>query len=738
MTLLSYISTEISQLFLPTMSLQKEHQYNSNVNYKARLEHKLYLARENPEPIFDLSECALKQVPSGIYSLCKVFRKETLCMHSNKLSSLSGGGALNDLSMLTILDIHSNKFTKLPPEIMHLESLEELYLHNNNLIKLPNELTYLSKLSILDVSKNNLKQLPEDIGKLEKLTKLDISYNTSLKKLPTSLGYLQDLTILNIKGLQLLYPPEDILNGGSLAIIEYLATESGIDYLPKTINTKEINSNNKDALYENASSNLQATLQKLEKIKEHKHNALLEVERNIKKQQKYEVEVQFTLKAHRKRLLEDLAKQQMHMENKLEKFQQERDGYRTRLLSYIFNVEKDADNVIKELLRNNDEERQNQIAFVEREKQEEVQILSIYHTEQFMLRTQDTLVAMEKLLEEEFKKSKQLAEYTKFRDDAAQSLLSLEIVNNCHLSRILQDQEKNRKDLIKSLEQDEALQKAAVAALLEGSDARSWSIVQQVNLVQSQLATLTSIELERKKLQLTQTLNEVMEKRIMLSEILVSLLKQQQDRRDQLLVAINHIEEQRDIKNSQFWLYQYQSLMEARPQGMLEMLEPTLVRHIAIVGALHCLPYLSNLPQMLQELTEQQLTIIGVDNVNDRRAIMLAVENYLSEAKLNNTEILEPSAPSETAGARLSPDDCENISSVLSPQTYASCSTTTSLNNPQCITAAECIVCLDLLCEIIFIPCGHMCCCSICASKITTECPMCRTNIDRKIQVIQP
>ena len=70
----------------------------------------------------------------------------------------------------------------------------------------------------------------------------------------------------------------------------------------------------------------------------------------------------------------------------------------------------------------------------------------------------------------------------------------------------MQDQEKNRQDLINRLGQDEALQKAAVAALLERSDARSWSIVQQVNLVQSQLAALTNIELEKRKFEISQQL----------------------------------------------------------------------------------------------------------------------------------------------------------------------------------------------------------------------------------------
>lgn len=52
---------------------------------------------------------------------------------------------------------------------------------------------------------------------------------------------------------------------------------------------------------------------------------------------------------------------------------------------------------------------------------------------------------------------------------------------------------------------------------------------------------------------------------------------------------------------------QYQSLMEARPQGLLEMLEPMLVRHVAIAGALHCLPFLAALPSLLPDISDEQL-----------------------------------------------------------------------------------------------------------------------------------
>jgi hypothetical protein len=41
----------------------------------------LFQAQESPEPVYDLSECALKAVPSGVYSRCKVSRKEGLMLH---------------------------------------------------------------------------------------------------------------------------------------------------------------------------------------------------------------------------------------------------------------------------------------------------------------------------------------------------------------------------------------------------------------------------------------------------------------------------------------------------------------------------------------------------------------------------------------------------------------------------------------------------------------------------------
>merc|ERR1719462_616113 len=98
------------------------------VNYKARLEHKQYLAQESPDSVYDLTDCGLKTVPPGVFSRIKVLRKEALLLQENELVSLSGGGNLPDLAGLQVLDLHNNCLEKLPEELGQLTGLQALYL----------------------------------------------------------------------------------------------------------------------------------------------------------------------------------------------------------------------------------------------------------------------------------------------------------------------------------------------------------------------------------------------------------------------------------------------------------------------------------------------------------------------------------------------------------------------------------------------------------------------------------
>lgn len=103
--------------------------------HKARLERQMCLARETPEPEFVLSECDLKEVPSGVFILCRVLRKERLDLQRNRLRSLSGGGALGDLALLTVLDLRGNRFKSLPDELDQLTNLKVKLMRNVYAIK---------------------------------------------------------------------------------------------------------------------------------------------------------------------------------------------------------------------------------------------------------------------------------------------------------------------------------------------------------------------------------------------------------------------------------------------------------------------------------------------------------------------------------------------------------------------------------------------------------------------------
>lgn len=94
----------------------------SESEYKSKLEQKLCLFKETPEPVCDLSDCNLEKLPS-LFPMIKVLRKEILILKQNRLSSLATGGILKDLELLQVLDISHNCFKVIPVEFSVLINL---------------------------------------------------------------------------------------------------------------------------------------------------------------------------------------------------------------------------------------------------------------------------------------------------------------------------------------------------------------------------------------------------------------------------------------------------------------------------------------------------------------------------------------------------------------------------------------------------------------------------------------
>nr|CAD7431954.1 unnamed protein product [Timema monikensis] len=612
---------------------------NKRVDYKARLEHKLYLAREDPEPVFDLSDCALKSVPAGIYSLCKVFRKDAL--------------------YLQILNVSSN-----------------------NLKSLPEALSSLQKLRVLNVSFNNLRAIPSSVGKLCYLHTLDLRGNKSLNTLPNNLCQATGLRELMVDPTGFIHPPTSVVQMGTVEVIKFLCSELGVGYVSPCESPEE------GAFASNSSckANSPDADDKEKLFQEQRQLERIALEKELEEQHRRELELQHGVRANKNRVGTEW-NTDTHT-------------------SGVHVLELTADAVISQLLALSEISRDSSQLqhLLEQELKEEDRLLNMRQEEYQSLRRKEVLNGMETLLEEECRREAKLREYEEGRAEATRTLLSQEVETDKQLATLLLSQGQAQSELVGRLQKDEELQRAAVAALLERGDARSWALVHQVAVVESQLASLTALEMERKKLEMNEQIFDLSEKRVALSAMLVDLLSQQADRRRQLLNTLDEMERRRWISDQEkgeksdedFWLLQYQRLLDSRPYSLVEMersLDPMLAQHLVVHGAIHCLPFLAQW--------------VGVTLAQDRAAILEAVNSFLEQ-------LARQLAAPEDSGASAPTLEAEGPMSV-----------------------AECAVCLDNTCEVIFVPCGHMCCCIKCA-ELVGQCPLCRADVNQKVRVIQP
>jgi Leucine-rich repeat (LRR) protein len=112
-----------------------------------------------------------------------------------RLLSLTGNNmikvnSITQLTELTVLNLHSCGFDKMPPEIFTLKNLIKLDIKNNGLQILPEEIGLLQNLIELDLSVNQLKVLPKEVCSLKNLKYLNLNFNR-LTELP--------LEIINLK-----------------------------------------------------------------------------------------------------------------------------------------------------------------------------------------------------------------------------------------------------------------------------------------------------------------------------------------------------------------------------------------------------------------------------------------------------------------------------------------------------------------------------------------------------------
>lgn len=649
-------------------------------------------------------------------------RKECLLLQSNQLVSLEGGGNIGDLELIIKLDLHSNKLTSLPEGLGCLKNLVDLNVSENSLKLLPASICELRCLQSLDASFNKLKCLPTNIGYLKNMRSLHVNGNPKLLALPNTLGLLTNLRDLRLDKETLEYPPAEVTANGPEAVLEFLSKDC--DYTSPTFEPSNPNS---IGINENLSKQchidfevdddiFQEKVRNLAREKDLRMKELAAIEKDLKDQQMKELDFQKQRKIEKDELLKNLLVQENCLQNKIVEFQAQKDAERKEVITHFQKVEEQSEKMLTELLAAN-RKMMDPVVLEERDRAQREEMLSLQTLD---LRRKEVIDAMEKMVAEELEQTAKMMNYELNRDEEARDILTRVEEVQQRIGCAAQQQ----RDLAVSCSGLQWMREVqsrcgrrgtALGLLMQRTDAHSQALCSEIVLAERQLATLTSLELMRRRMDARQLTNELSSKRIQLSEILMDLLEQRDQRRQQLLDTLLAIQESQANCSEDVWLKQYQRLMDQCPRSLRETLDPLLVHCLVQLNAVHCLPYLS--AGSVDSLDEIALEKMGA-SCSDKELILSALAMY-REKQVNQ---YMPSAPE-----LVQPNYQPSAPPILPTEDE------TAIDSDGCC----CVVCMEGAYEVVFIPCGHLCVCVNCASSLR-DCPLCRATVQQKIRAIVP
>lgn len=175
-----------------------------------------------------------------------------------------------------------------------------------------------------------------------------------------------------------------------------------------------------------------------------------------------------------------------------------------------------------------------------------------------------------------------------------------------------------------------------------------------------------------------------------LSALLVDLMDQQDRRKQQLISGLQRMQAEQQDRQSDFWLLQYQKLLDARPPSDLE-LDPRLGLQLLTHGVVHLLPFLSGLLRTSgkvgadgwRSIDDGQLAQVGVRSAAERVQVLRAIEAYYAAGEYP----LSDARPDADGGD----DECgattASAEASAPPPTRQAEETVTGL--------AECVVCME-------------------------------------------
>uniref|UniRef100_A0A8C3HWF5 Leucine rich repeat and sterile alpha motif containing 1 n=1 Tax=Chrysemys picta bellii TaxID=8478 RepID=A0A8C3HWF5_CHRPI len=679
---------------------------------RKRLEYQMCLAKEaGADDILDISKCELSEIPYGAFATCKVLQKKVLIVHTNNLTSLVPKScSLLNLITVKVLDLHDNQLTSLPDDIGQLTYLQVLNIERNLLKSLPWSIGDLAQLQTLNVKGNKLKELPSTLGDLRSLRTLDVSENL-LQELPQALAHIRTLEILTLDASSMTYPPYDVCSAGTESVQQFLCKESGIKYCPPSqyllpVLESDGGETSVDGVdrrvhkYMEEESEWQNKFLDYEKRKEEKMLEKLDFERRLDMGQREHAQLLQQSSSQKEEILQTVKKEQVRLEKGLTKHQRNLEGEHLKLLEQLKQTEQGIASRIQKLLEENRRQKQSSeiLKSLENERIRMDQLMAITQEETEQLRRREVASAMQQMLAESYKnKLIHMTSESRRQDLVNQACSSLAEMDQ-KFQQILAWQQLDQNKATSQILEESEMQKAAFEALQVKKDLLHRQIRNQ---------------------------EVITEQRRALSYMLQQLLKEKKQREEELQQILLEMEAKSETKQENYWLIQYQRLLNQKPLSLKlqeEGLERQLINLLIELSAEQYVPIFAHHRlslEMLSTMTLSDLAKIGITETGLQRAILRRAQEILAVAKtipelLKSTETKGPAAPEPSAPLE------ETLPSA--PQL--------ELDERK----SECVVCMEQEAQMIFLNCGHVCCCQTCCETLRI-CPLCRKDIVQRIRI---
>ncbi|CAL1540447.1 unnamed protein product [Lymnaea stagnalis] len=707
------------------------------------------LAQQDPEPRFDLSSCELAEVPSGVYAICRVLQKQVLLLQDNWLQGLGGGGIMSDLSLIRVLDLHNNEIKSLPEDFGALVSLQVLDLSGNRLKALPKSFEEIPALLTLNLRNNKFKTFPDPICHLKCLRTLDVSTN-EIDSLPVKLCYVKALETLILDVDRMKSPAPDICKKSTAATMMYLCSQAGIEYEHPSkywLKIQAANKGLKSSISDGYLNVSQIESQMMEGVRanqvvlDQKRKDAEELERILQSEQEAQAQLAAQAAYDHRLLLSSITQNTEQDTQDLEYLNSRKDKEKEEFLKDLYDIENGASSLLSQILDYNAKAKETEklLEMMEEERMKEEDWLKVRWEELQNIRKKEILDNMKTMLLEFASMEAAREDLRLFKDEVLRDAIDEENFSAGQMHSLMDYKDLENKKLVSKLAEEEELQKTAFEALLISQDSAHSRIRAQIALIESELAQLTAVEMDQRARRMEHEFNVVADQRVALSAMLSQLLEEKEKRKRELKKRLIEMEQQREDGQQDYWLAQYQRLLDWKPQALIDresQLEIAVKDILVTSGAEDYIPLFARhriTIETMMTLTDQDLSQMGVHEMGLRKSILKHLghqeKTVMDEYREKNREQfippheIQPSAPPRPEIPKqhsLPPALLERQLSV----------TARGLNS-------ECAVCLDKQSTIIFLTCGHVCCCAACALPIK-ECPLCRAVISAKIRISLP